>query len=42
MSGFTGNRSGLAVLCSVQFVVVLDVTIVATALPATPGRPGFQ
>jgi MFS family permease len=32
----TGNSSrlGIAVLCVAQFVVVLDVTIVATALPA--------
>jgi MFS family permease len=40
MSSFGGNRSGkgtplaLAVLCVAQFVVVLDVTIVTTALPA--------
>jgi MFS family permease len=36
MSLNTGNspRLGIAVLCVAQFVVVLDVTIVATALPA--------
>jgi MFS family permease len=33
MSRFTGNRS-VAMLCVAQFVVVLDATIVATALPA--------
>ena len=35
MRAFTGNTvAGLAVLCVAQFVVVLDVTVVATALPA--------
>jgi MFS family permease len=36
MSQNTGNspRLGIAVLCVAQFVVVLDVTVVATALPA--------
>jgi MFS family permease len=35
MKGFTGNTTaGLAVVCVAQFVVVLDVTVVATALPA--------
>ena len=40
MSAFGGNNSGkstplaLAVVCVAQFVVVLDVTIVTTALPA--------
>jgi MFS family permease len=46
MSGLTGNSSGvrsgaLAVLCVAQFVVVLDVTIVATALPAIAAELGF-
>jgi MFS family permease len=45
---FTGNTSGasstggLAVLCVAQFVVVLDVTIVAIALPAISRDLGFQ
>jgi len=35
MRSFGGNTAGgLAVVCVAQFVVVLDVTIVATALPA--------
>lgn len=37
MTGFGGNtreRLALAVACSAQFVVVLDATIVTTALPA--------
>jgi MFS family permease len=44
----TGNTSrtlptgGLAVLCVAQFVVVLDVTIVAIALPAISRELGFQ
>src|SRR4051794_4318964 len=45
MSPLTGNRSaargGLAVLCVAQFVVVLDVTVVATALPAIGADLGF-
>src|SRR5919107_1052945 len=45
MSPLTGNttaaRSGLAVLCVAQFVVVLDVTVVATALPAIGTDLGF-
>src|SRR3954447_13806011 len=45
MSPLTGNRSatrgGLAVLCVAQFVVVLDVTVVATALPAIGSDLGF-
>ena len=42
MSRFTGNTStGLAVLCVAQFVVVLDVTVVATALPAIDADLGF-
>jgi MFS family permease len=40
MSRFTGNTS-LFVLCSVQFVVVLDATIVTTALPAIRSSLGF-
>ena len=42
MSRFTGNTSGLMVLCSVQFVVVLDATIVTTALPAIRSSLGFN
>jgi MFS family permease len=42
MSRFTGNRSGLLVLCTVQFVVILDVTIVATALPAIGASLGLD
>ncbi len=48
MSDFAGNNSlagtvgGLAVLCVAQFVVVLDVTIVAIALPAISRDLGFQ
>jgi MFS family permease len=45
MSPLTGNRAvvrgGLAVLCVAQFVVVLDVTVVATALPAIGADLGF-
>ncbi|HWI00162.1 MAG TPA: MFS transporter, partial [Propionibacteriaceae bacterium] len=48
MPALTGNTSrtlptgGLAVLCVAQFVVVLDVTIVAIALPAISRELGFQ
>jgi MFS family permease len=42
MSPFTGNsRTIVGVLCVAQFVVVLDVTIVATALPAIGDELGF-
>jgi MFS family permease len=42
VSGFTGNsRIGLAVVCTAQFVVVLDATIVITALPAIRSGLGF-
>ncbi len=42
MRRFTGNTSvGLAVLCVAQFVVVLDVTVVATAMPAIDADLGF-
>jgi MFS family permease len=42
MSSFTGNsRIGLAVVCTAQFVVVLDATIVTTALPAIRAGLGF-
>ena len=43
MRRLTGNSSsgGLAVLCVAQFVVVLDVTVVATALPAIGADLGF-
>ncbi|HEV7962624.1 MAG TPA: MFS transporter [Actinoplanes sp.] len=40
MGRFTGN-SGTAVVCVAQFVVVLDVTIVTTALPAIRTALGF-
>jgi MFS family permease len=48
MSRFTGNTStglpggAVTVLCVAQFVVVLDATIVATALPAIGGDLGFR
>lgn len=49
MDRFSGNsydgprpRLGLAVLCSAQFVVVLDATIVATALPSLRSALGFS
>jgi EmrB/QacA subfamily drug resistance transporter len=48
MRGFAGNnrlRAGLlamAVICTAQFVVVLDVTIVATALPTIRQALGFS
>jgi MFS family permease len=48
VEAFTGNTSravptgGLAVLCVAQFVVVLDATIVAIALPAIAADLGFQ
>jgi MFS family permease len=42
MRRFTGNTPGLVVLCAVQFVVVLDVTVVATALPAIRSSLGFN
>jgi MFS family permease len=45
MSGLTGNTStrsaGWAVVCAAQFVVVLDATIVTTALPAIGADLGF-
>jgi MFS family permease len=46
MSGFDGNnqRAGplaMAIVCVAQFVVVLDVTIVTTALPAIRQGLGF-
>ncbi|GAB3420427.1 MFS transporter [Flindersiella endophytica] len=42
MRHFTGNsRVVVGVLCVAQFVVVLDVTVVATALPAIGGDLGF-
>jgi EmrB/QacA subfamily drug resistance transporter len=43
MSTFGGNRSGLgiAVLCVAQFVVVLDATVVVSALPAMGRDLGF-
>lgn len=48
MGNFTGNTApagvagGVAVLCVAQFVVVLDVTIVAIALPAISRDLGFE
>lgn len=43
MSRFSGNQpAGLAVVCLAQFVVVLDVTIVATALPTIRDALGFS
>lgn len=42
MSGFTGNkRAGLVVVCTAQFVVVLDATIVTTAMPSIRAALGF-
>src|SRR5687768_16621259 len=37
----TVSQAGVALLCAAQFVVVLDVTIVAVALPAIRGDLGF-
>ena len=48
MSGLAGNSTstrvglGIAVVCVAQFVVVLDVTIVVTALPAVRRSLGFS
>jgi EmrB/QacA subfamily drug resistance transporter len=46
MSGFAGNSRKswltIAVVCTAQFVVVLDVTIVVTALPAIGPALGFR
>jgi EmrB/QacA subfamily drug resistance transporter len=46
MSGFAGNSRKswltIAVVCIAQFVVVLDVTIVVTALPAIGPALGFR
>jgi MFS family permease len=41
MSVLAGNKAGIAVVCVAQFVVVLDVTIVATALPVIGDDLGF-
>ena len=43
MSSFGGNRTalGIAVLCVAQFVVVLDATVVVSALPALGRDLGF-
>src|SRR5688572_2522446 len=45
MSALTGNRAslrlGIAVACLAQFVVVLDATIVTTALPVVGEALGF-
>jgi MFS family permease len=38
---FAGSGAGLAVLCVAQFVIVLDLTIVATALPAIGAELDF-
>jgi MFS family permease len=42
MSTITVSRRGIALLCAAQFVVVLDVTIVAVALPAIRDDLGFS
>jgi EmrB/QacA subfamily drug resistance transporter len=45
MSLFAGNTRGrlaIAIICVAQFVVVLDVTIVVTALPAIGPALGFR
>src|SRR5689334_18911161 len=45
MRTFTGNSSGplaVAVVCVAQFVVVLDVTIVTTGLPAVGSSLDFR
>jgi MFS family permease len=44
MSRFAGNRSGLAIalVCIAQFVIVLDVTVVTSALPALGRELGFS
>lgn len=43
MRRLTGSTSaGLAVVCVAQFVVVLDVTIVTTALPVIRTGLGFS
>ena len=43
MSAFAGNRTalGIAVVCVAQVVVVLDVTVVVSALPAMGRDLGF-
>ena len=43
MKPFTGNRSAFAValVCVAQFVIVLDVTVVTSALPALGRELGF-
>ena len=42
MTTFSGNsRRAVALLCVAQFVVVLDVTVVTTALPALGHELGF-
>lgn len=42
MTGFTGNTARVvALLCVAQFVVVLDVTVVTSALPALGDELGF-
>ena len=42
MAAFSGNsRRAVALLCVAQFVVVLDVTVVTTALPALGHELGF-
>ncbi|HZA04876.1 MAG TPA: MFS transporter [Propionibacteriaceae bacterium] len=43
MGPFTGNRSAVAValVCLAQFVIVLDVTVVTSALPALGRELGF-
>src|SRR5918997_3849496 len=41
MESTTVSKAGIAILCAAQFVVVLDVTIVAVALPAIREDLGF-
>jgi MFS family permease len=41
MTRFTGNSGRIALLCVAQFVVVLDVTVVTSALPALGHELGF-
>lgn len=41
MKRFTGNNAALAAICVAQFVIVLDVTVVTTALPAMRDALGF-
>jgi MFS family permease len=42
MHAETISKPGIALVCVAQFVIVLDVTIVAVALPAIRGDLGFS